>query len=307
MDANVQELDLNQVRTFVRIVQLGSFTKAAEYLRQPKSRVSRRLSSLEGALGVQLIYRTTRQFQLTEMGRFYYQKCQGLIEGLESVTAEMTEANSEVSGLIKITASDDMGTRHLGPILDEFMRLYPRVRFEVFLTQAFVDLVKESIDVAVRIGPMKDSSLRARKVASMKAILVAAPGFVERYRPQEGFEDFAKLPFLSLGQPGKIMIYKGIEGKTKLALKPQSVFSSNNPAMLLEMTLLGRGIGFIPEFLCIDHIKAGRLVHLFPQWRGVEIPLNLVTPEQKEISLKVKKFMEFATKRLRDIFEHPGT
>jgi len=303
MDANIQELDLNQVRTFVRIVQLGSFTKAAEHLRQPKSRVSRRLASLESNLGVQLIYRTTRQFQLTEMGRFYYQRCQGLIEGLETVTAEMTEANSEVSGLIKITASDDMGSRYLGPLLDEFMRLYPRVRFEVFLTQSFVDLVKESIDVALRIGVMKDSSLRARKVGSMKAIFVAAPGFLERYRHSDNLEEFSKLPFLTLGQPGKIVVYKGPEGKTKLTLNTKSIFISNNPTMLLEMALLGKGLGFIPEFLCLEHIKSGRLVHVLPALRGVEIPLNLVTPEQKEVSLKVKKFTEFAAKKLKDIFD----
>ncbi|MEN0059091.1 MAG: LysR family transcriptional regulator [Bdellovibrio sp.] len=297
----MEQLDLNQIRTFVRIVQLGSFTKAAEFLKQPKSRVSRRLSALERELGVQLIYRTTRQFQLTEMGRLYYERAQGLIEGLESLSMEVSETTAEVSGLIKVTASDDMGVKHLPPILDEFSRQYPQVRFEVLLTQAYVDLIKESVDVAIRIGILKDSSLRARRVGSVKNIFVATPGFLERYRQWEDLEQWAHLPFIGMtsASNGKVEALKGPDGK-KVILKPQWIFSANNPAMLLEMVLLGKGFSYIPEFLCADHLKSGRLVHIHKGLRGAETPVSLVTPEQKEISLRVKKFSEFAAKKLKD-------
>jgi DNA-binding transcriptional LysR family regulator len=144
----MEQLDLNQVRTFVRLVQAGSFTKAAEVLRQPKSRISRRLAALECDLGIQLIYRTTRQFQLTEAGRAYFERCRGLVEGLESLSAEMSETTADISGLIKITASDDMGVTILPEVLNEFTKMHPRIRFELFLSQAYVDLVKESVDVA---------------------------------------------------------------------------------------------------------------------------------------------------------------
>lgn len=172
----MEQLDLNQIRTFVKLVQSGSFTKAAEVLRQPKSRVSRRLAALEKDLGVQLIYRTTRQFQLTETGRTYYERAQGLIDGLESLSLEVNEATTEVSGVIRVTASDDMGLKYLPIILDEFSKLYPRIRFEIVLSQAYVDLVKESVDVALRIGALKDSSLRVRKVGFLKNILVCDAG-----------------------------------------------------------------------------------------------------------------------------------
>ena len=174
----MEQLDLNQIQTFVKLAQAGSFTKAAQILRQPKSRVSRRLAALEKELGVQLIYRTTRQFQLTETGRAFYEKAQGLIAGLEALSAEVSDTTTQIAGVIRITASDDMGVKYLPPILDEFSRLHPQIQFDVVLTQSYVDLVKESIDVALRIGHLKDSSLRAKKVGSLKNIFIACFIFI---------------------------------------------------------------------------------------------------------------------------------
>lgn len=298
--AHMEQLDLNQVRIFVKLVQAGSFTKAAEALRQPKSRVSRRMAALERELGVQLIYRTTRQFQLTEMGRLYYERARGLVEGLESLSTEVSDTTAEVSGLIKITASDDMGVKHLPVVLDEFSKQYPQVRFEVFLAQAYVDLVKESVDVAIRIGILRDSSLKVRKIGSVKNIFVATPGLLERYRHWEDINQLSSLPFLSLSVSPKIEVLRGNEGK-KWSFKPNVTFSSNNPAMLLELALLGKGVAFIPEFLANEFIKAGRLVHIHKGLRGAEIPISIVIPDQKEIPLKVKKFTEFAAKKLKEM------
>lgn len=298
--AYMEQLDLNQIRTFVKLVQVGSFTKAAEVLRQPKSRVSRRLAALEKELGVQLIYRTTRQFQLTETGRAYYERAQGLIDGLESLSAEVSEATSEISGLIKVTASDDMGLQHLPIILDEFSKQYPQIRFEIFLSQAYVDLVKESIDVALRIGTLKDSSLRVRKVGFLKNILIATPGFLERYRNSEDIDQLEKVPFVGMQSMVKVELFKGSENK-KFKFSPNLKFTANNPAMLLELALLGKGVALIPEFLCVEHIKSGRLIHLHKNLHGPEIPVSIVTPEQKEVALKVKKFSEFVAKRMKEL------
>ncbi|MNS73899.1 HTH-type transcriptional regulator DmlR [compost metagenome] len=298
----MEQLDLNQVRTFVRIVQAGSFTKAAEILRQPKSRVSRRLAALEKELGVQLIYRTTRQFQLTETGRSYFERAKGLIEGLESLANEMNDTTAEVAGVIRVTAADDMGNRYLPPILDEFSKLYPKVRFDLLLSQAYVDLVKESIDVAIRIGHLKDSSLRSRKIGAVKNIFVATPGFLERYRQWEDLTQFQTLPFLSMGSSTKLEVIRTTDGK-KLTLKTNPVISSNSPAVLESMVVLGKGIAFIPEFLCLKHIEEGRLVHVHKNLGSNEVPIHIVTPEQKEIPLRVKKFSELVAKRMKEIFE----
>lgn len=297
----MEQLDLNQIRTFVKLVQAGSFTKAAENLKQPKSRVSRRLAALEQELGVQLVFRTTRQFQLTEMGRVYYERARGLIEGLEALSGEVSETTSEIAGLIKVTASDDMGVKQLPLILDEFTRQYPRVKFELYLTQAYVDLVKESVDVGIRIGNLKDSSLKARRIGTISNILVASPGFIERYRQVEDLNKFSTLPFLGMSHSSKLEMIRSSDGK-RVTLKTNPVMTSNNPAMLVSLALTGKGIAVVPEFLCQEELRAGRLVHLHKNLRGEEVAVSLVAPEQKETSLKVKKFMEFAYKRLKEVY-----
>lgn len=302
----MEHLDLNQVRTFVRLAQAGSFTKAAEVLRQPKSRISRRLAALERDLGIQLIYRTTRQFQLTEAGRAYFERCRGLVEGLESLSAEMSETTADISGLIKITASDDMGVTILPEVLNEFTKMHPRIRFELFLSQAYVDLVKESVDVALRIGNLKDSSLRVKKITTIRSILVASPGFMERYRQADNIDNLETVPFLSLNSPNKLELWRVSDSK-KMTLKVNTVLAANNPAMIARMAALGRGIALVPEFLCGEYLRAGSLIHIHKGLRGVEGAVSLVTPEQKEVAPKVKKFMDFAAKRLKDRLDSKGT
>ncbi|WP_413558202.1 LysR family transcriptional regulator [Bdellovibrio sp. HCB209] len=298
----MEQLDLNQIRTFVKLVQAGSFTKAAEVLHQPKSRVSRRLAALERDLGIQLVYRTTRQFQLTDAGRAYYERSRGLVEGLESLSAELSEEIADVSGWLRVTASDDLGVLCMPDILADFAKQHPRVRFELLLSQSYVDLVKESIDVAVRIGILKDSSLRVKKVATLKSIMVASPGFLERYRQADDLENLPTLPFLSLNSQNKLDLWRTSDSK-KITVKVDPVFSANNPNMIAQMALQGRGIGMVPEFIVAEHIRAGRLVHMYKSLRGQEIPVSLVSPEQKEAPLKTKKFIDFAAKRLKERFE----
>ncbi|WP_413292999.1 LysR family transcriptional regulator [Bdellovibrio sp. HCB185ZH] len=298
----MEQLDLNQIRTFVKLVQAGSFTKAAEVLHQPKSRVSRRLAALERDLGIQLVYRTTRQFQLTDAGRAYYERSRGLVEGLESLSAELSEEVADVSGWLRVTASDDLGVLLLPDILADFAKQHPRVRFEMLLSQAYVDLVKESIDVAVRIGILKDSNLRVKKVATLKSVMVASPGFLERYRQAEDLENLSTLPFLSLNSQSKLDLWRTADSK-KMTMKVDPVFSANNPNMIVQMAIQGRGICMVPEFIVAEHIRSGRLVHMYRSLRGQEIPVSLVSPEQKEVPMKTKKFIDFAAKRLKEKFE----
>lgn len=296
----MEQFDLNQIRNYVRLVQAGSFTKAAEVLKQPKSRVSRHLAALEKELGLQLIYRTTRQFQLTDMGRVFYERARGLVEGLETLSSEVLETTSEVSGLIKITSADDIGVKQLPSILEEFSKQYPQVRFELLLTQSYVDLVKESVDVALRVGHLKDSNLRVRRVGTVKNIFVATPGLLERYRQWEDLDQLESLPFVGMTN-FKIEFWKGSDAK-KISIKPKMSFVSNNPSFLLEMALLGKGVAFIPGFLCVKHIQSGRLIHMHKNLKSLEVPISLVTPEQKEVPLKIKKFTEFVSKKLKDLY-----
>lgn len=297
----MEQFDLNQIRNFVRLVQAGSFTKAAALLKQPKSRVSRHLSALEKELGLQLVYRTTRQFQLTEEGRIFYGRAKSLVEGLELLSTEILDRNSEVSGMIRITAADDMGVRVLPQILSDFKNLYPRIQFELLLSQAYVDLVKESVDLALRVGVLKDSSMKARKVGSMRNIFVAAPSFLERHKFGEESSALEKVPFLAMSHSPKVEYLKSGDGR-KRTFQPHVVFSANNPAMLLQLAVLGKGLAFLPEFLCLEDLKTGKIVQVHKSLMGYGVPVSLVIPEQKEVPLRIKTFLDFATQRLKEIF-----
>lgn len=286
-------IDLNQILIFVKVVDSGSFTKAAEFLKQPKSRISRRLAALERSLGTQLIYRTTRQMQLTETGKDYYRRCSPLIEDLENANNAMTTHAEELSGVLRITAPEDYGKIILTGLIDEFLKKHPKMKIEMVLAGAYLDLVKESIDIAIRIGHLKDASMKSKKITSLLSILVASPSFLEKHATMTKPEQLAKVPCLPFESGGRGSQWKLIREKQETKVKIQGAVSSNSPDFIYHMCLLGRGIALIPRFLCEDALISGDLVHILKGWTSEAIPVHLLSPAQKEIPAKTKAFMDF--------------
>jgi LysR family transcriptional regulator for bpeEF and oprC len=290
-------IDLNQILIFVKVVESGSFTKAAELLKQPKSRISRRLAVLERSLGTQLIYRTTRQMQLTETGKDYYRRCSPLIEDLENANNAMTTHAEEFSGILRITAPEDYGKSILAPIIDDFLKKHPKMKVEMVLAGAYLDLVKESIDIAVRIGHLKDASMKSKKITTITSILVASPSFLEKHPPLTKPDHLGKVPCLvfQLGTRGH---WKLIRDKQEAKVKVQGPISANSPDFIYHLALLGRGVGLIPHFLCEEALASGHLVHILKGWTSEPAPIHLLTPAQKEIPAKTKAFMDFAWEKV---------
>lgn len=294
----MSDLDLNEVRTFIKVIEAGSFTKASVILNQPKSRVSRRIASLEKDLGIQLIYRTTRQLQLTDAGRAFFEKCRPLVIDLESVASTVDEYSQEVSGLIRLTAPADMANVLLPSILSEFNQLYPKVRFQLVLAQEILDLVKESIDVAFRISHLKDSSMKARKISDVRSIIVASPSLLEKYSEINRLDDINDLPTLDF-QVRKPGVWRVHNGKENVDFKIKPTFICNNPIFVHQMAVMGKGVALLPEFLCVESIRRGELVHLLKTYRGENAPFWVVMPAQKESSLRIQRFVDFAARKLK--------
>ncbi|WP_413290776.1 LysR substrate-binding domain-containing protein [Bdellovibrio sp. HCB337] len=291
------DIDLNQILTFVKVVDSGSFTKAAEQLKQPKSRISRRLAALEKALGTQLIYRTTRQMQLTETGKDYYQRCAPLIQDLENANNAMTSHSVELSGVLRLTAPEDYAKMILAPLLEEFLKKHPKIKIELVLSGAYLDLVKESIDVAIRIGTLKDASMKSKRLSSISSIVVASPGFLEKNPAITKPEHLEQVPCLNfnVGQKNR---WRLVKDKQDIRIKANGSVEANSPELLYHFALYGRGASLIPEFLCRDALQSGKLVHILKGWTSGAIPVHLLTPAQKDIPAKTKAFMEFASARL---------
>ncbi len=290
-------IDLNQIMIFIKVVDSGSFTKAAELLKQPKSRISRRLAALEKSLGTQLIYRTTRQMQLTETGKDYYHRCSPLIKDLENANNAMTTHAEELSGVLRITAPEDYATIILSPIVDEFVKKHPKIKIEMILSGSYLDLVKESIDIAIRIGHLKDASMKSKKISSITSILVATPSFLEKHPLITKPEHLSKTPCL-IFESGKSGNWKLIREKQEFKIKVQGPVSANSPYFIYQMAIHGRGVGLVPSFLCNEDIARGKLVQVLKGWSSEAIPVQLLTPSQKETPARTKAFMNFAWEKL---------
>ena len=296
------DIDLNRLSVFKEVVLSGSFSKAALKLRQPKSRISRQISSLEQELGIQLIYRTTRQFQLTQAGEELFRRATPLLSELDQALEQVTGGAEEVSGLVKITAPEDLGVELMGRLCHEFMTLYPKVQLSVHVSNQYVDLVKESVDLAIRIGKARDSTMLQRKIGHIRLVLIGSPEFFKRYENPQKLSDLERLPFLTFSLDPKLgKSLKLSNGKETQNIKVNSIFACTNFFTLRSMVLLGAGFSLVPDFLANDMMASGRLVELFKEWRFESAPVSILTPQQKETPLKVKKLAEFLSQRLAQL------
>ncbi len=289
---NLEKIDLNHLAVFAKIAESGSLTKAAQNLGQPKSRVSRILSALEKDLGVQLIHRTTRYLQLTDIGQRFYDHCRGPLAGLEEATRDLSNCTEEIQGKIRITAAQDFGLALLPMMIDEFSRLYPKVFFDVNLSQESLNLVQESIDIAVRFGPLKDSGLKVHKVGDIHLALVATPEFLSSRPPLNQLSDLVEAPCLCF-EASRQKGWSFTNGRERKMIKIKPALTSNNPDFLLKMALRSRGVALLPDYLCREALKSGRLVGLFKTWRSEGIQVSLVFPYQKQLPQHLRRFTDF--------------
>lgn len=296
-------MDLNQIAVLVRVIESGSLTRAAEILRQPKSRVSRRIAALERELGVTLIYRSTRQFSPTEAGLQLYRQCRQQVYDLEAAARSLQDDANEISGTLKITSTVDMGTVLLAPLLSELTSLYPRISPSLFLSDDIVDLVKEGIDVAIRFGYLKDTTLKARAIGSAPFILVASPAYLGRSPAIENVSDLTQHACLVLGEPNRVLSWNLKEGGQRedtAAVSPS--IGSNNTRVLIDLTLAGKGVALLPEFMCADALREGRLQRVLSRHATDGFPVNFVWPATRETSPKLRAFIDLGLKRFAKYF-----
>lgn len=297
-----RSFDLNRLSIFKEVVLAGSFTKAAELLRQPKSRVSRNIASLEKELGVPLIYRTTRQFQLTAAGHDLFQSVAPLLNTLSSSVDRVSSNSNEISGTIKVTVSEDVGVELMGTFCHEFMTLFPRVKVLLHASNELVDVVKESFDVALRMGAHRENATNYKCIGQTHLYFVASPQLLARVSHPLRLEDLQNLPFLafeSVNQNRQSM--KITNGREVRSVQLKPVFQSNNFFVLREMAKLGSGFTILPPFVARECLSSGTLMHALKGWTTEPSSVSIVTQRIAEQPLRVKKFVEFLTRKLEKV------
>ncbi|MFT2093056.1 LysR family transcriptional regulator [Paraglaciecola sp. 2405UD69-4] len=287
---------LEDMQTFVRIVEAGSITKASVQLNTVKSAVSRRLTELEKRLGVTLLTRTTRTQTLTDSGRSYYLQCLRIIEDLAEVEASIKDKHCSFSGTIKISAPFSFGLKHLAPAFRQFNQAHPDVLFNVDFNDRKVDLVEEGYDLAIRISTLADSTLIARKITSVAPVLCASPAYLKQYGEPKTAEDLNQ---------GHVRLRYNLTPETwqldsstgqAVVVKSPIVLSANNGDYLCEEAIAGRGLLFGPDFICYEAIRAGQLKPLLcEQLKNKATNAYAVYPHTRHLSQRVRGLIDFLT------------
>ncbi|GLQ99353.1 LysR family transcriptional regulator [Dyella mobilis] len=285
---------------FARVVESGSFAKAAEVLITSQPTVSKAVARLEQRLGTALLYRTSRRLSLTPTGQAAYESAMRLLIEGETMEAEMSAQATTARGLIRITAPMSFGQKYLAPLLPEFLDRYPEIQVDLSLDDHVVDLLAGGFDLAIRIAELPDSSLRSRMLCTVRRPLVASPSYFDRHgRPQHPQElvHHACLLYTNLASPNQWLFYNS-QTKEQCAVPVWGPIRSNNADVIVPALLSGHGLALQPEFLVWDALCSGELEEILPQWHITTINLNLVTPLGRTKPARVTMLMDYLTEKL---------
>lgn len=292
-------LDLNTLPIFLALVEAGGFTAAADRLGCAKTRVSLQIRKLETHLGVALFHRTTRKVHLTEAGELFYRECQPLLDGLRGAMAAVEADDLQLQGELRLTAPEDYAAQVLGAALVEFGKRHPELRIELRSGDRVSDMVQEGIDLAFRLGWLRDSTLRSSRLGSFEQFLMASPEYLSIHgTPEhpEALADHAWITFTPLPSPLTWVFTKGDE---QLRVQMQSRFKANSTASLRALMGAGAGISVMADITAEEDIRAGRLVRVLEDWKLPEGGVHAVYPPGRHVPSKVRVFMAFFRDYLR--------
>jgi DNA-binding transcriptional LysR family regulator len=283
-------VDLNELLVFARVVEAGSFSEAARRLDMPKSSVSKKVSDLEARLGTRLLQRTTRRLALTDAGRIYFERSARIISAVEEAEDAVAELQESPRGRLRVTVPQSLGM--LGPVVARFLADHPEVQLEVICTDRRVDLVRDGFDLGVRAGPLHDSSLIAKRLGTMKRVLVASPAYVRmRGRPRSA-DDLAQHACITFGGGATPNVWSLQFEEQRRDVRVEPRLAVNDFEMMLDAARADAGIAWVPDFLAAQEIRARRLLNVLPQWCSIDIPVHAVYPTSRHLSPKVVRFIE---------------
>lgn len=287
---------LDELSTFLAVLEAGSLSGAARRLRRSAPAVTRTLAALEGRVGARLVERTTRRLAVTQAGRRLAEDARGLLAAYDAAVAR--DEAGPLRGTLKVSAPLVFGRRHVAPLLSRFLDEHPQVTGELVLNDRNLDLVDESLDAAVRIGALADSSLVARRVGQVRRLVVASPGYLARRGAPERPADLADHDVIFPNtQPGPLeWRFEGPRGAQTVRLRPRLMINAIEPA--IAEALAGRGVTRVYSYQAADELAEGRLVRLMADFEPAPIPVQLVTASARLVPPRVRAFLDFAAAEL---------
>jgi DNA-binding transcriptional LysR family regulator len=277
---------------FVKAVETGSLSAAARALDQSLPAVSRGISSLERQIGGRLLVRTTRRISLTEAGRTYYERAKRVLGDLREAEAEVAREHSVPSGRLVVSASVTFGRFFMGGLIAGYLLRHPEVEVRVLLTDRYVDLVGEGVDVALRIGKLGDSALVARRLGEIRRMLVGAPTYLRKSGRPKHPSDLTGhdcLLFTYLAEPET---WRFRENGRTLGVPVHGKLRADNQDVILEAALRGAGLAQLPSWLVRPYVASGRLVPLLQKHESPPFDVHVVFPHARLLSAKTRAFVD---------------
>lgn len=293
---------IDDLQAFVAVVEAGSFTAAADRLGIAKSAISRRVSSLEERLGAQLLRRTTRRLSLTEPGSGLYERALRIIADLDEAEAAVTAEHGELRGQLRVALPLTFGVRHMCEPIAEFQRQHPGIEFSLDLNDRRVDLIEEGVDLAIRIGHLKDSSMIARRLFDSRTVVCASPDYLDKHGRPETPADLAGhdcLVYANLGDPGR-WVCQDVAGK-RHEVDVNIAMTSSSGDFLCNMAIHGAGIVIQPTFIAGSAICSGELTPILTEYEWPTVPAHAVYPPTRRLSSRVRAFIDFLAKRFEGV------
>ena len=290
--------DLNRLGAFIAVAQCGGFTAAAERLGVTKARVSLDVQRLERALGVSLFHRTTRKVRLTEAGRQLLEDTAPLLAGLHDAVARTHRSAGEVTGTLRITAPVDLAAQQLAGIVAAFSDRHPGLRIALHASDRVSDMLAEGIDIAFRMGWLRDSTLRAVKLGDFEQFVVAAPSYLQRAGTPRKPEELAGHAWLALTLLPAPLTWKfsARNGQTR-SVRTSARLQTDSATTLRSLLRAGAGVTVMDRFSVQADIAEGRLQRLLPDWRVPSGGIFAVFPPGRHLSAAAQAFLEFYRER----------
>ncbi len=279
---------------FVEVAKASSFRRAGDVLEMPPSTVSRRIADLERDLGLRLFNRSTRRVDLTEGGRLYFDNCKRIIEEAELAHQALTDLQTQPSGVLRVSMPVDFSVIYLSPLLADFARRHPQIQFELDLSPNQADLMGEGVDMAIRMGPPKDTSLIARPIAQLNTLLVASPSYLQSRSAPQTPADLTGHDCLRMKDAPWSLVH--LHGRTEV-VSVGGTFIANNRGLLHQLALRGQGIAITAQDWVQDDLASQRLVRVLPEWSPPVVQAYALTTTRL-LPAKVRLFLDFLVEHM---------
>lgn len=291
---------LYQMRLYIRVVETGSFSAVARELGTIQPTVSKQLTALEDHLGVRLLNRTTRQLSPTEAGRKYYERCKRILDEISDLESSLSDLQTRPTGMLRVHAAVAFGQLYMLPVMFKFRRLYPGLAIDLMLSDRYVDLIQEGVDVTIRFGELRDSQLVARRIGGSTRVCVASPAYLRaRGTPKSPGELFSHNCITYNYLFSNEWEFETAHGPTTVRVGGD--FRANSALTIRAAALEGIGIAHMPTMFVQEDIDNGRLVRVLEDYGPPAVDVHAIYPSARFLSSKVRLFLDFVAGEFKDI------